>query len=172
MTRLIWVLLVDDQDLVRMGLRTLFEQRGRDQVGGEAADGLAAVELASDAARRGADGHPDARHRRHRGDPADRRRPGLAQTRVIVLTTFELDEYVFDALRHGASGFLLKNTPPAELLAAVRTVAAGDALLSPSVTRSLIRSSSGRPAARATPHPHLDDLTDREREIVDWSARA
>ena len=92
--------------------------------------------------------------------------PDLAGTRVIVLTTFELDEYVFDALRHGASGFLIKDTKPAELLRAIRLVAAGDALLSPSVTRRVVREFATRPARRPRPHRQLSTLTDREREIV------
>jgi DNA-binding NarL/FixJ family response regulator len=90
----------------------------------------------------------------------------LASTRVIVLTTFELDEYVFDALRYGASGFLTKDTKPAELLRAIRLVAAGEALLSPSVTRRVVREFATRPARVPKPHPQLAALTEREREIV------
>ena len=92
--------------------------------------------------------------------------PALAGTRVIVLTTFELDEYVFDALRHGASGFLTKDTKPADLLQAIRLVAAGEALLSPSVTRRVVREFATRPARVLKPHPQLDTLTEREKEIV------
>jgi len=92
--------------------------------------------------------------------------PALAATRIIVLTTFEHDQYVFDALRHGASGFLLKDTTPADLLRAVRTVADGGALMSPSVTRTLVRAfAATAPRARA-PHPRLHTLTDREREVM------
>ena len=92
--------------------------------------------------------------------------PELAVTRVIVLTTFEIDAYVFDALRHGASGFLIKDTKPAELVRAIRLVAAGEALLSPSVTRRVVREFATRPTRVLRPHPHLDALTDREREVV------
>ncbi len=92
--------------------------------------------------------------------------PDLEQTRIIVLTTFELDEYVFDALRYGASGFLLKDTAPAELVQAIKLVADGGALLSPSVTRRVIREFASRSTRSWKPHPRLDTLTDREREIV------
>jgi DNA-binding NarL/FixJ family response regulator len=92
--------------------------------------------------------------------------PDLTGTKVIVLTTFELDEYVFEALEIGASGFLLKNTPPGDLLAAIRTVKDGGALLSPSVTRTVIGELIERKPHGATPHPLLDTLTDREREVV------
>jgi DNA-binding NarL/FixJ family response regulator len=90
----------------------------------------------------------------------------MTGTRVIVLTTFELDEYVFDALRHGASGFLTKDTKPAEVLRAIRLVAAGEALLSPSVTRRVVREFATRPSRARKPHPRLDSLTDREKEVV------
>jgi DNA-binding NarL/FixJ family response regulator len=92
--------------------------------------------------------------------------PGLDATRIIVLTTFEIDEYVFEALRVGASGFLIKDTKPAELLRAIRLVAAGDALLSPSVTRRVVREFAGRPSRTVRPHPQLPSLTDRERETL------
>jgi DNA-binding NarL/FixJ family response regulator len=92
--------------------------------------------------------------------------PELAATRVIVLTTFELDEYVFEALRAGASGFLIKDTDPAELLRAVRVVAAGGSLLSPAVTRRVINQFVTRLPRRGSPHPKLNTLTEREREIV------
>jgi DNA-binding NarL/FixJ family response regulator len=94
----------------------------------------------------------------------------LAETRVIVLTTFELDEYVFDALRYGASGFLIKDTKPAELLRAIRLVAGGDALLSPSVTRRVVREFATRPTRLLRPHSQLSTLTEREREIVGLAA--
>jgi DNA-binding NarL/FixJ family response regulator len=161
------VLVADDQDLVRIGLRTLIDSEDGMAVVGEAADGIAALEMA----------------REHRPDVVlmDVRMPGidgieatrriaadagLAGTRVVVLTTFEVDAYVFDALRHGASGFLTKDTKPADLVRAIRLVAAGEALLSPSVTRRVVREFAARPARVLKPHPQLDALTEREREIV------
>jgi DNA-binding NarL/FixJ family response regulator len=164
---MIRVLIADDQDLVRLGLRTLVESEDDMAVAGEAADGLAAVEMARrerpdvilmDVRMPGIDGIEATRR-----IVAD---PSLAQTRVIVLTTFELDEYVFDALRYGASGFLIKDTKPAELLRAVRLVAEGEALLSPSVTRRVVREFATRPSRAFKPHPRLGMLTEREREIV------
>jgi DNA-binding NarL/FixJ family response regulator len=139
------VLLADDQDLVRAGFRALLDAQDDIAVVGEAGDGEEAVQLA----------------RRHRPDIVlmDIRMPGtdgltatrsiaaddgLAEVRIVILTTFELDEYVFEAIRAGASGFIVKHTKPAELLRAVRAVAAGDALLSPSVTRRLIREFAAR----------------------------
>ena len=92
--------------------------------------------------------------------------PALADVRIVILTTFDLDEYVFEALRVGASGFLVKDTEPVELLRGVRAVAAGDALLSPGVTRRLIAEFAGRAAARPRPPRQLDALTDREREVM------
>jgi len=161
------VLIADDQDLIRLGLRTLIDAEDGLRVVGEAADGLAAVSLAHET-------HPhivlmDVRMPGIDGIEATRRLaadPAMRETRVIVLTTFELDQYVFDALRHGASGFLTKDTKPADLLRAIRLVAAGEALLSPSVTRRVIREFSSRPARTLRPHPQLDTLTEREREIV------
>jgi len=161
------VLIVDDQELVRLGLRTLVNSEDDLSVAGEAADGLDAVATARrlrpdivlmDVRMPGIDGIEATRR-----IVAD---PDLADTRVIVLTTFELDEYVFDALRHGASGFLIKDTKPSELLRAIRLVAAGDALLSPSVTQRVVREFANRPARRLKPNPQIDSLTEREREIV------
>ena len=161
------VLLVDDQELVRLGLRALIEASEGLTLAGEAADGIAAVETAVATA-------PDVVLMDIRlpgidGLEATRRivaHDELAHTRVIVLTTFELDEYVFDALRHGASGFLLKNTPPAHLVEAITTVADGGALLAPSVTRTLIREFTQSAPRPTKVHPRLGDLTDREREVV------
>ena len=164
---MIRVLLADDQDLVRIGLRALVDSEDDLAVVGEAADGLAAVETARrerpdvvlmDVRMPGVDGIEATR--RIVGDPA------LAGTRVVVLTTFELDEYVFDALRHGASGFLTKDTRPADLLRAIRLVAEGEALLSPSVTRRVVREFATRPARVPRPQPRLGSLTDRGREVV------
>ncbi|HYG94702.1 MAG TPA: response regulator transcription factor [Nocardioides sp.] len=163
------VMLVDDQDLVRMGLRALIESEDGLEVVAEAADGLSAVATAARV-------RPDVvlmdiRMPGIDGLEATRRivaEPGLTGTRVVVLTTFELDEYVFEALRLGASGFLLKDADPAELLDAVRVVADGGSLLAPSVTRTVIEHFSAQRPAR--PHPRLDDLTEREREILGWVA--
>lgn len=164
---MISVLLADDQDLVRIGLRTLIESTDELDVAGEASDGLAAVQSAArlrpdvvlmDIRMPGIDGLEATRR-----IVADR---ALAEIRVIVLTTFERDEYVFEALRLGASGFLLKNTPPGVLLDAIRTVADGGALLAPSVTRTLIRAFTENTPRQVQPHPQLDQLTARERESV------
>jgi len=161
------VLIVDDQDLVRLGLRTLVENEDGLDYAGEAADGLAAIDLARqvkpdvvlmDIRMPGIDGLEATR--RMLADPE------LRGTRVIMLTTFELDEYVFDALRSGASGFLLKDTKPADLVQAIRLVAGGDALLSPSVTRRLVREFVAQPRRPVKPHPELPSLTDREREVM------
>jgi DNA-binding NarL/FixJ family response regulator len=161
------VLIADDQELVRLGLRTLLDSEDDLVVVGEAADGLRAVELTvatrpdvvlMDVRMPGVDGIEATR--RIAADPR------TGPTRVVVLTTFELDEYVFDALRLGASGFLIKDTKPAELLRAIRVVAAGDALLSPSVTRRVVGEFAHRAARPVRPHPRLGALTDREREIV------
>jgi DNA-binding NarL/FixJ family response regulator len=163
----IGVLVADDQDLVRIGLKALIDAEDDMRVVGEAADGLATVALARqtrpdiilmDVRMPGIDGIEATR--RLAADAT------MSATRVIVLTTFELDEYVFDALRHGASGFLTKDTKPAELLRAIRLVAAGEALLSPSVTRRVVREFAARPSRTLKPHPQLDTLTEREKEIV------
>jgi DNA-binding NarL/FixJ family response regulator len=165
------VLLVDDQDLVRLGLRTLLESEDGFTVAGEARDGLEAVTLARELG-------PDVilmdiRMPGIDGLEATRRITGidgLDHTRIIVLTTFERDEYVFDALRMGASGFLLKDTPPGQLLQAITTVADGGALLAPTATRALIREFVERGPRRTVPHPQLGQLTDREREVVSLAA--
>jgi DNA-binding NarL/FixJ family response regulator len=161
------VLIADDQALVRLGLRALLENEPDLEVVGDAADGLAAVALAAQT-------RPDVvlmdvRMPGLDGIEATRRiiaAPETTQTRIIVLTTFEIDEYIFDALRVGASGFLLKDTRPTDLLDAIRQVVAGGALLSPSVTRRVVRTFVGRPSRSRRPHPRWATLTDREQEIA------
>jgi DNA-binding NarL/FixJ family response regulator len=167
---MISVLLADDQALVRAGFRALLNAEPDIQVVAEAADGLEAVKQAQQT-------HPDVvlmdiRMPGVDGLEATRRiaaDPSLAATKVVILTTFELDEYVFEALRTGASGFLVKDTEPVELLRGVRAVAAGDALLSPSVTRRVIGEFAGKAAAQSRPvaaPARLDQLTEREREVL------
>jgi DNA-binding NarL/FixJ family response regulator len=154
------VLITDDQELVRAGFRVLIESATDLRVVGEAGDGATAVAAA-------ASSRPDVilmdiRMPRLDGIEATRRiLAACPRTRVIMLTTFGADEYVYRALRAGASGFLLKDLPPADLLNAIRVVAAGDALLAPAVTRRLIEEFASRPEPRS-----LDDLTEREREIL------
>lgn len=165
---MIRVVLADDQALLRAGLRALLDAEDDIEVVGEASDGAEAVELVRETG-------PDVvlmdiRMPGTDGLEATRRivtAPELTGTRVVVLTTFDLDEYVFEAVRIGASGFLVKDTEPAELVRAVRAVAGGDALLSPGVTRRLIGEFANR--SRGTNAPaaqELSRLTEREREIV------
>jgi DNA-binding NarL/FixJ family response regulator len=164
------VLLADDQGLVRAGFRALLDAQPDIEVVGEAPDGAAAVELA--ARERPDVVLMDVRMPAMDGLEATRRitaDPALSDTRVIVLTTFELDEYVFGALRAGASGFLLKDVDPPDLLAAVRVVAGGEALLAPRLTRRLIEAfvaqeRAAPPAVRE--RDELDELTPREREVL------
>ncbi|HET6951437.1 MAG TPA: response regulator transcription factor [Acidimicrobiales bacterium] len=163
---MITVVLADDQALVRAGFKALLDAQDDIEVVGEAGDGDEAVRLARrlgpdvvlmDVRMPGTDGLAATRT-----IAADDRLDGV---RIVILTTFELDEYVFEAIRSGASGFLVKDTEPVELLRAVRAVAAGDALLSPGVTRRLIGAFAHqtRPAPRM---PALDALTEREREVM------
>jgi DNA-binding NarL/FixJ family response regulator len=164
---MIRVALVDDQALVRMGLKVLLESEDDMSLVGEAENGKQGVELV----------------RRTRPDVVlmDVRMPvmdgiealraivadsDLARTRVVVLTTFELDEYVFDALRAGASGFMIKDAEPAELLRALRVVARGESLLSPTVTRRLIDRFVARSSRSWVPNRDVATLTEREREVV------
>ena len=165
------VLIADDQALVRAGFHMILDAEPGIDVVGEAADGAEAVTMV----------------RRVRPDVVlmDIRMPNMdglaatreilssedATTRVIVLTTFDLDDYIYEALRVGASGFLLKDTPPEQLVDAIRIVAGGEALLSPSVTSRVIAEFAGRPDSRPAPPPGYGDLTDREREVLELMAR-
>ena len=163
---MIRVLLADDQALVRAGFSALLANEPDIEVVGEAADGAEAVALARgsrpdvilmDIRMPGVDGLEATRRIAADG--------GLGDTHVVILTTFDLDEYVFEALRAGAAGFLVKDTEPTELIRAVRVVAGGDALLSPGVTRQLIAEFVTETRAART-RPGFDQLTEREREVV------
>jgi DNA-binding NarL/FixJ family response regulator len=163
------VLIADDQALVRAGFRKLLESASGIEVVGEAADGREAV----DQARRL---RPtlvlmDIRMPRMDGIEATRRLTSDANgARVLILTTFGLDHYVYEALRAGASGFMLKDAPPEELLAAIEVVARGDALIAPAVTRTVIEEFVRRSPSPRPPPPVLDGLTQREREILELLA--
>jgi DNA-binding NarL/FixJ family response regulator len=161
------VVVADDQALFRAGFRVLLEPEDDLELVGEAGDGRTALEVVRrtrpdvvlmDVRMPGMDGIEATR-----AIAADER---LAGVRVVILTTYELDDYVFDGLRAGAAGFLVKDADPAELLRAIRVVAAGDALLSPGVARRLIADLVARPDRRAAPPPELAALTGREREVV------
>src|SRR5258707_2876111 len=164
---MIRVLLADDQSLIRAGFRILLESGDDIEVVGEAADGAQAVDLAHE--HRADVILMDIRMPNVDGLEAARRIAAdddLAGVRVIILTTFESDEYVYQAIRSGASGFLVKDTEPAELIQAVRVVARGDALLSPSVTRRLITDIASRPERPPPSDRALAGLTDRERQVM------
>jgi DNA-binding NarL/FixJ family response regulator len=166
MTSPIRIVVADDQALVRSGFLALLRSEDGIDVVGEAATGYEAVTVAK--AERPDVILMDIRMPEMDGLEATRlitADPNLASVRILILTTFDLDEYVHEALRAGASGFLLKDTLPAELLAAVRIVAAGDALLAPSITRRLIEDFVRRPIAQLA-DPRLDQLTGREREVL------
>lgn len=159
---MIRVALADDQAMVRTGFRMIVDSQPDMRIIGEAADGQDAVDLI----RRE---RPDVilmdiRMPRMDGIEATRRVAGL--TRVVILTTFELDEYVFDALAAGASAFLLKAAPPEDLIKAIRVVADGDALLAPSVTKRLIEEFAKRPEPASRKPKELDSLTEREVEVL------
>jgi DNA-binding NarL/FixJ family response regulator len=170
---MIRVAVADDQALVRSGFVVLLRSADGIEVVGEASDGAEAVDLVKlerpdvilmDIRMPGTDGLEATR--RITGDDA------ISGTRVLILTTFDLDEYVYEALRAGASGFLLKDTLPEELLTAVRVVADGDALLAPKVTRRLIERFAEQPAdVVATPNAALETLTEREHEVLGAVAR-
>ena len=164
------VLVADDQELVRAGFCVILEAAGF-TVAGEAADGAAAVALA--ASERPDVVLMDVRMPVMDGLEATRRiaASGADAPKVVILTTFDLDDYVYEALRAGASGFLLKDAPRADLVAAIRVAAAGDALLAPSVTRRLIEAFAARPAAVAPSPSRLASLTPRERDILMLVAR-
>jgi DNA-binding NarL/FixJ family response regulator len=160
------VILADDQALVRAGFRSLLDAQPDIEVVGEAADGEQSIDMAlqltpdvvlMDVRMPGVDGLEATRR-----IAADDR---LADVKVVILTTFGLDEYVFEAIRSGASGFLVKDTEPAELVQAVRVVAGGDALLSPGVTKRLIEEFAAKAKAPRSVEG-LDELTDREREVL------
>jgi DNA-binding NarL/FixJ family response regulator len=173
MTERLRVLIVDDQALVRAGFAMILSTEADIEVVGEASNGIEALAAARDL-------QPDVvlmdiRMPEMDGITATRKlcemRPADPSCpRVLILTTFDLDDYVYDALRAGASGFLLKDTPPETLADAIRVVAAGDALLAPSVTRTLLEEFTKTPAS-PRPHGGIDHLTDREEEVLRQLAR-
>jgi len=169
---MIKVLIVDDQALVRTGFRMILDAEDDLEVTGEAADGLEAMAAAKRT-------RPDVilmdvRMPNMNGIEATRQlvdKDDVEPIRVLILTTFDLDEYVYDALRAGASGFLLKDAPPEELVRAVRVVQQGDALIAPSITKRLIEEISQRPAQQGAPPEALETLTQRELQVLQLMAR-
>ena len=167
---MIRVMIVDAQAMVRTGFRMILEAEADLTVVGEAADGREAIELAERA-------RPDVvlmdvRMPRMDGIEACSAICGAAGApRVMMLTTFDLDDHVHAALRAGASGFLLKDAPPEQLIDAIRVIAAGDALLAPAVTQALIDEIARRPVGQPEAFPGISDLTDREREVITLMAR-
>jgi DNA-binding NarL/FixJ family response regulator len=164
---MIRVAIADDQALVRAGFRMIVESQPDMRIAGEAGDGQEAIDLVKRE-------RPDVilmdiRMPRIDGIAATRQVAGI--TRIVILTTYELDEYVFDALAAGASAFLLKAAPPEDLIKAIRVVASGDALLAPSVTRRLIQEFGKRPEPQARKSKQLETLTDRERDVLREVAR-
>ncbi|SDS83077.1 response regulator [Microlunatus soli] len=163
----ITVALADDQPLVRMGLRVLMEAEDDLELIGEAGNGHEIVDLVKRH-------HPDVVLMDVRMPLADglqalakiKSGADTAETKVVMLTTFELDEYVFEALSNGASGFLIKDSDPVDFIRAIRIAASGESLLSPSVTRRVIASFTGSRPASHKPHPLLGELTEREREVL------
>jgi DNA-binding NarL/FixJ family response regulator len=164
------VLIADDQELVRAGFRMILEGQPDVEVVGEAGDGAEAVELARTLA-------PDVvlmdvRMPDTDGIEATRRLAATGSTsRVLMLTTFDADEHVYDAMQAGASGFLLKNAPPAQLIAAVRATAAGDAQLAPEIVERMVKEFVRKPRPGTVRPPGLDELTDRELDVLKAVAR-
>jgi DNA-binding NarL/FixJ family response regulator len=164
------VLLVDDDDLMRAGLKAVISSDDGIEVVGEAGDGRAAIQAAR--AQRPDVVLMDVRMPDLDGIAATRELlAGSPELKVAILTTFEDDDYIFGALSAGASGFLLKRTKPEELIAAIHTLAAGDSLLSPSVTRRVIERMAGQPVSDPAAARRLAELTSREREVLELMAR-
>ena len=159
----ITVVIADDQAMVRAGFRRLLEAEIDIEVVADAADGAQAVEQVT--RLKPAVALLDVRMPNMDGIEATRRITAATATRVVILTTFDLDEYVYDALRAGASGFLLKDAPPEQMIAAVQAAAAGDALIAPSITRRLLAEFARRPRPDDA-GPRLATLTDRERDVL------
>src|SRR5437879_11420900 len=159
---MIRVAIADDQAMVRAGFRMIVESQTDMRIAGEAGDGQEAIDLVNRE-------RPDVilmDVRMPRLDGIATTRQVAEVTRVVILTTYELDEYVFDARAAGASAFLLKAAPPEDLIKAIRVVASGDALLAPSVTRRLIQEFAKRPEPQARKAKQLESLTDRERDVL------